>query len=77
MTQEQIKTIQELKDQGYAVVLFNPDELEGAEADRVEDRLIEMGWDVIYDLKPETEEVREILMALHNARKETGDGSNE
>lgn len=60
MTQEQIKTIQELKNQGYAVVLFNPDELEGAEADRVEDRLIEMGWDVIHDLKPsEMEEEQE------------------
>ena len=52
MTQEQIKTIQELKTQGYAIVLFTPEELEGAEADRVEDRLIEVGWDVIYDLKP-------------------------
>lgn len=51
MTQEQIKVIDELKTQGYAVVLFNPDELEGAEADRVEDRLIEIGWDVIFDLK--------------------------
>lgn len=57
MTQEQMKVIDELKTQGYAVVLFAPEELEGAEADRVEDRLIEMGWDVIFDLKPnETEE---------------------
>lgn len=73
MTKQQIKVIQELKSQGYAVVLFNPEELEGAEADRVEDRLIELGWDIIYDLRPETEQVRELLMALHNAKKETGD----
>ena len=74
MTQEQIKVINELKNQGYAVVLFTPEELDGAEADRVEDRLIELGWDVIYDLTPETQEVREILMALHNAKNSnTGD----
>lgn len=53
MTQEQIKVIDELKTQGYAIVLFNPEELEGAEPDRVEDRLIEIGWDVIFDLKPD------------------------
>jgi hypothetical protein len=54
MTQEQIdQAIFALKDMGYAVVLFSPEELEGAESDRVEDRLIELGWDVIYDLKPE------------------------
>ena len=52
MTQEQIKAIDELKTLGYAVVLFNPDELEGADPDRVEDRLVELGWDVIFDLKP-------------------------
>ena len=51
------KTIQELKDEGYAIVLFNPEELEGAEADRVEDRLIELGWEVIFDLKPNEEEL--------------------
>jgi predicted CoA-binding protein len=50
------KTIKELKDEGYAVVLFNPEELEGAESDRVEDRLIELGWEVIFDLKPNEQE---------------------
>jgi len=50
------KTIKELKDEGYAVVLFNPEELEGADSDRVEDRLVELGWEVIFDLKPNNEE---------------------
>lgn len=50
------KTIKELKDEGYAVVLFNPEELEGAESDRVEDRLIELGWEVIHDLKRNEQE---------------------
>lgn len=56
MTQEQMKAIEELRTLGYAVVLFTPEELEEADAGRVEDRLIEVGWDVIFDLKPETEE---------------------
>lgn len=50
------KTIQELKDEGFAVVLFNPEELEGADPDRIEDRLIELGWEVIFDLKPNAQE---------------------
>ena len=37
---------------GYAVVAFNPEELEGADPDKVTDRLIELGWDVISSLKP-------------------------
>lgn len=50
------KTIKELKDEGYAIVLFNPEELEGANSNRVEDRLIELGWEVIWDLKPNEQE---------------------
>jgi len=51
-SQEIDNALRELKNQGYAIVLFTPEELEGAEADRVEDRLIELGWEVIFDLKP-------------------------
>ena len=36
---------------GYAVVAFNPEELEGADPDKVTNRLIELGWDVIQGLK--------------------------
>lgn len=36
---------------GYAVVAFNPEELEGADPDKVTNRLIELGWDVIQQLK--------------------------
>ena len=56
MTQEQINVLLTLKRQGYAVVVFTPEELEGAESDRVEDRLIELGWDIISDLKPEADD---------------------
>ena len=40
-------TIDELRDSGYAIVLFTPDELEGAAPDRVEESLIEAAWDII------------------------------
>lgn len=53
MNKDELKVIRALKDKGYAVVLFEPEELEGASPDRVEDRLIELGWDVISVLKTE------------------------
>jgi sugar lactone lactonase YvrE len=40
-----------LRSKGFAVVVFTPEELEGAEHKRVEERLIELGRDVIQDLK--------------------------
>ena len=47
MTPEEIATIQNLRDQGYAVVLFSPEELVGAPARKVEDRMCERGWEAI------------------------------
>ena len=47
MTPEEIATIESLRDQGYAVVLFNPEELAGAPARKVEDRMCEVGWEAI------------------------------
>ena len=41
-----------LRAKGYAVVVFTPEELAGARRNRVEDRLVELGWEVIADLKP-------------------------
>ena len=46
------RTVENLREHGFAVIVFNPDELEGADPEKVSDRLIELGWDVIYDLKP-------------------------
>lgn len=40
-----------MREMGYAVVAFSPEELEGADPDKVSDRLIELGWDVIWNLK--------------------------
>ena len=42
--------MQRLQSFGYAIVAFSPEELEGAEPSRVEDLLIEKGWDVIQSL---------------------------
>ena len=39
---------------GYAVICFTPGELRGADPDHVEDRLVELGWDVIDDLATES-----------------------
>ena len=47
MTPEEIAAIQSLRDQGYAVVSFNPEELAGVPAHKVENRMCDAGWDII------------------------------
>lgn len=52
-------TVAELRDAGFAVVIFTTDELRGASVGRVEDRLIELGWgedDCLGDVEDEDEE---------------------
>lgn len=44
-------TIADLRNEGCSIVLFNPNELETAPPTKVEDRLVELGWEVIQDLK--------------------------
>ncbi len=44
-------TLRDLRDEGFAICAFNPDELDGAPASRVEDRMCELGWEIIGDLK--------------------------
>jgi hypothetical protein len=51
MTPEQTTAIAQLRDTGYAVIIWTPAELGTASPDRVEDRSIELGWDVIADLQ--------------------------
>ena len=46
--------LRQLRKMGYAVVAFTPEELRGANSDHVEDRLIEIGWDVIDNLATES-----------------------
>jgi hypothetical protein len=44
---------------GYAVVCFTPEELRGADPGHVQDRLVELGWDVIDTLATEPREGEE------------------
>ena len=51
MTAKEVAEIcAKIRRSGYAVVAFNPEELRGANPDQVEDRLVELGWDVIHSL---------------------------
>ena len=52
------KTVSELRAEGHAVVIFNPTELRGANSEQVEDRLIELGWEIIEVYATEPAECR-------------------
>lgn len=41
------EAIRALRDRGFAVIVWNPKELKNADPNDVEDRSIELGWDVI------------------------------
>lgn len=43
--------IKKFRDHGYALAIFSPKELGGADRDEVEDGLVENGWDVIDSLR--------------------------
>jgi hypothetical protein len=53
-TKQAVEHLRQLRKMGYAVVAFTPEELRGADPDHVEDRLIELGWDVIDNLATES-----------------------
>ena len=50
MTEEQWNVIRQLTREGYAVITWTPEELNGVSACRVEDRLVELGHEIIEDL---------------------------
>jgi len=60
MNEEQIRVLRELRDQGFVVIVWTPDEVGNADPVRLEDRCIELGWEVISDLKQEEEEEDEL-----------------
>jgi len=51
MTPEEKAVVSELRSRGYAVIIWTPEELAGASRKHVEDRSVELGWQVIDDLK--------------------------
>jgi len=52
-TKQAAEHLRQLRKMGYAVVAFTPEELRGADSDHVEDRMVEIGWDVIDSLATE------------------------
>ena len=49
------QAVNELRDAGHLVVIWTPDELEGVDIGHVEDRVVELGNEVIDNLKDEQE----------------------
>ena len=56
MTESQVKAIRELRDEGYAICIFTPDELGSADVDTVEEQMCERGWQAIECLQRINEE---------------------
>ena len=53
-----VELSRQLEAMGCAVVVFTEEELRGARPDLVQDRLIELGWDVIDVLATEPDQER-------------------
>lgn len=51
MTPAEREVIAELRSRGFAVIIWTPEELAGASQKHVEDRSVELGFQVIEDLK--------------------------
>jgi hypothetical protein len=51
--------LMELRDMGFAVSAFTPDELDGSDSGEVEDAMVECGWNAISMLKPEGQDADE------------------
>lgn len=58
MTPEQQKAIDTLRDEGYLVILWTPEELGDIETDYIEDRLIELGNEMLEWAEPTTDAIR-------------------
>jgi len=51
LTKKEREIVSQIRHKGFAVVIFTEEELNGASHKHVEDRLIELGWEVIECLK--------------------------
>jgi len=51
-----LEHVRPLEEMGCCVVVFTPAELRGANPSKVEERLVELGWDVIDVLATESRE---------------------
>lgn len=50
LTEEEVRVIRNIRSRGFAIIIWTPGELGDADPDHVQDRSIELGWDVIRDL---------------------------
>jgi hypothetical protein len=53
LTQAERNAIDKIRDKGFAVAMFTPEELGETDPGRVEDMMVERGWSAIEDLKVE------------------------
>jgi len=51
VTSKEAGVLKDLRSKGYAVVIFDPEELQGTTPRRVEDELVTQAWDIIDALK--------------------------
>lgn len=51
LNEKQIDQVMALRAEGFAVIIWTPEELKAANPRRVEDRSVELGWEVIEDLQ--------------------------
>jgi hypothetical protein len=56
LTKEEGEFIQNLRARGFAVIVWTPEELECACPKHVQAASVELGWDIIEELKAENEE---------------------
>ena len=49
-------TVRELREEGYAVIIWTPEEIENTPINVLEDLSIERGWEVIEQLKENNDE---------------------
>jgi len=55
-TEKDWEWMADMRRRGFCLTVFTPEELQGANPDQVEDRLVELGWEVIDCLKEEDDE---------------------
>ena len=62
------KSTRQLREEGFAVVIFDPEELNGASPKHVEAALVEYGWDAISALRGLNYENEAPLCVTHPGR---------
>ena len=70
MTEEHMEVIRELRDLGYAVCIFTPEELRGTKPHKVEDELVSAGWDIIDSL---VEDEKSFIVWRTNGEEDEGE----